>query len=124
MPYKDPNSPAAKASAKRRSEKYRNKNREKLREKYKEYNNSHKKERAEWCKNSDLHYKSRTIHNWKRIGVKFDDLESLFELYLNETKCWICLEEFDKRINKHLDHDHETGEFRYILCRSCNISLR
>ena len=126
MPYKDPQSSAAKASNKRKSEKWKANNREKCLENYKKYNLEHKEEKAHYHKTNENHYKNRTISNWKRIGVIDGDYDLLFEVYDKETNCWICLEPFNKRINKHLDHDHhitDENNVRYICCRSCNISL-
>jgi hypothetical protein len=36
-------------------------------------------------------------------------------------RCAICFEVFTK--TPHIDHDHETNEFRGLLCRSCNHLL-
>jgi hypothetical protein len=126
MPYKDPQSPAAKASNKRRSDKWKANNREKYLEAQIKYNLEHKEEKAHYHKTNENHYKLRTISNWKRIGVIDGDYDLLFEVYNKETNCWICLEPFNKRNNKHLDHDHnitDENNVRYICCRSCNVSL-
>jgi len=40
-----------------------------------------------------------------------------------EGKCPLCLEKLQGDINTTIDHDHETGEFRGILCRGCNMVL-
>jgi hypothetical protein len=58
------------------------------------------------------------INNWKRSDVK-GDLEALYDRWLNETNCEVCGVSFEG-IKKCLDHDHKTGEFRFILCVSCN----
>ena len=121
MPYKDPNCAAAKESQRRRTIKYRSTAKGKAY--IKKSNMVHSEYRANYCKTKPNHYKNRTIHNWKRRNIIDEDYDSLFEYYLNCNNCMICLNTFDKRINKHLDHNHETGEPRYILCRSCNIGL-
>ena len=64
----------------------------------KEYykNNKEKiKERKKEYNNTEQGKKSHCIGNWKTIGVITGN-------------------------NKHLDHNHKTGEFRNILCNSCN----
>ena len=53
-----------------------------------------------------------------------DDYDALFEVYKKETHCWICGKEYVKRNDRQLDHDHETGEPRYICCISCNCKLK
>lgn len=102
---------------------YRERNKEKIAEREKQYYQENKEAKKEYYKNSPKHYKTTTINNWKRIGVIDDDYDKLFEIYNNQTHCWICRKEFDKRNNRHLDHDHDTGRVRYICCRSCNAKL-
>lgn len=119
MPYKDRYSPQAIASQRRRNKKHK----DKFKEKYKAID----KLRTEYFKNyhkySPVRYKRRTINNWKLKGVKDEDYDSLFNYYNECSECMICLNPFDKRINKHLDHDHITGEPRFILCRGCNCGF-
>ena len=112
MPYADPHSERAKRSARERNQRYRENNREKYLESCRKKNAKRKEKIAEWHRTNANHYKNRTITNWKRIGVIYDNYEELFDIYNNETHCWICNKEFDKRINRHLDHDHDTGEVR------------
>ena len=144
MPYKDPekkkeydrryreiNKEKIKESNRRYREKnkeknkeYREKNKEKIKEYMTEYLEKNKEKVKEYQKTSPIHYKNRTIKNWKYKGIIDSDYDLLFQVYNKETHCWICGIEFDKRINRHLDHDHDTGEPRYICCRGCNNKLK
>ena len=60
------------------------------------------------------------IKNWKRFGVIYDDYDDLFEVYRKTLNCQHCNKEFKNKLDRHLDHNHETGLFRKIVCRSCN----
>ena len=96
---------------------------EKIKEASKRYYEKNKDKRKEYNRTSPVYYKYYIISSWKRQGMIDDDFDLLFEVYNKETHCWICGMEFDKRINRHLDHDHNTGEPRYICCRRCNCYI-
>ena len=66
--------------------------------------------------------KSHRISKWKQRGVKCDDFDKLYELYLNTNNCDVCKKEFENTYDRCLDHNHTTGEFRQILCRRCNTN--
>lgn len=42
---------------------------------------------------------------------------------LQHNKCAVCDEPFTSSFNTHLDHNHETGQWRGALCNSCNAGL-
>ncbi len=65
-------------------------------------------------------YKSDMISKWKRIGVIYDDFDDLYAVYVNTMNCSHCLKEFKNSKDRHLDHDHQTGLFRKIVCSGCN----
>lgn len=121
--------------------KYREKNKEKIaemREKDKEYYISYAKNYRNV--NKELLYEKRKkygetetgkklihISLWKRRNVKLRENETyddLYNIYLNTTNCKDCnvLLVVGKRCKetKCLDHDHNTGYFRDIVCHSCN----
>jgi hypothetical protein len=57
----------------------------------------------------------------ERYGLSYDDyIEKL------EKGCEICGEKlkfYGNRTNLHVDHDHNTGLFRGVLCQCCNTSI-
>jgi len=91
--------------------KYYDNNREKLQEIAKKYRKS---ERGK---------KLTLISSWRRRGIIDEDLSAVYDYYIKQTNCMICLTEFRNSMERNLDHDHLTGEIRYICCRSCNTNL-
>jgi hypothetical protein len=64
----------------------------------------------------------------RRYGVTKQEYESL--LIKQEHRCAICGKEENniyrgdkKLINLSVDHDHNTGKVRGLLCRTCNIAV-
>ena len=63
------------------------------------------------------------FQSWKKRGVK-GDYQMLYEIYINTHNCEKCSVSLDNDIIKQtkcLDHDHDSGLFRAILCWDCNI---
>ena len=63
--------------------------------------------------------KTKRMSRWRSYGVN-NLTDELYEHYINCDKCEVCKCEFTDKNVKCLDHDHETGDFRYVLCRACN----
>ena len=63
--------------------------------------------------------KSIRMGHWKRIGVNNVNNE-MYDRYINTHCCDVCNKEFKNSLDRHLDHNHDTGDFRQILCRACN----
>jgi len=61
-----------------------------------------------------------TIKCWKNRGVIYHDFDELYEVYIKTMNCQHCGKEFPNSRYRHLDHDHETGMFRKIVCHKCN----
>ena len=102
---------------------YREKNKEKIACKVKEYSINNKEKILEYQKTEKCK-KCIKISNWKKNGVISDDYDSLYDYYLNCKFCEECNIELitgNYGANKKcLDHNHETGEFRKVLCNTCN----
>lgn len=73
--------------------------------------------------NSIIKYKSQTIYIWKKRGLK-GDIEEVYKRVLNSTKCELCGKLYEGAGDRCMDHSHITGEFRHVLCRSCNIGYK
>jgi len=122
---------------------YREANKEKMKEYKKDYRENNKDKIKEYKKEYDKHYrennkeyikeynktetckKSKRISGWKKSGVISDDYDKLYEMYINVKNCEKCNIELVEGLygnNKRvLDHCHKTGQFRNILCHTCNI---
>ena len=66
--------------------------------------------------------------NYARYGVTIADVQALFEAQYG--LCAVCGNPetcISKRTGKpkmlHVDHDHETGKVRGLLCQDCNMAL-
>ena len=61
---------------------------------------------------------------WKRIGVEFTYKEYEALLIQQDFKCAGCQKhesEFKRAL--HVDHCHQTGKIRGLLCHRCNVAI-
>ena len=63
--------------------------------------------------------KTQVISGWKSRGLK-GDYNKIYTDWINATNCMDCNK---KLIKKNMEHCHETGEYRGIVCSSCNNSM-
>ena len=71
---------------------------------------------------TDIYDKSKRITKWKLRGL-IDNYDKVYERYEYTLFCDECrcdLDQCSKSV-KCMDHDHNTGLFRNILCNSCNV---
>ncbi len=57
-------------------------------------------------------------HRCKRVGITVEDYERI--LADQGGVCGICLEPRREYERLNIDHDHDTGRVRGLLCRRCN----
>jgi hypothetical protein len=92
---------------------------------YKQDNEESIKEYMKEYRKTEAYKKSYRITNWKKSGVINDDFNSLYEYYINCKNCEDCnVELIEGNVGKNkkcLDHDHQTGIFRNIICNRCNV---
>tara|TARA_R110000744_G_scaffold4266_3_gene15533 strand:- start:3040 stop:3369 length:330 start_codon:yes stop_codon:yes gene_type:complete len=93
------------------------------------YREKNKEKLLEYNKTPEC-LKSKKISEWKTkmkiILRENEDWDSVYEYYLICERCDNCdvtltKEKYSSSTSKCLDHDHNTGFIRNILCNSCNI---
>ena len=88
--------------------------------------------RKKFCSRDCLNEKNSNSPIWNsyqrdikykvNYGISLEDYNQLFEG--QEGKCAICKKhQTELRIRLHVDHCHETGEIRGLLCSKCNLAL-
>tara|TARA_R110002096_G_scaffold205701_1_gene391655 strand:+ start:477 stop:914 length:438 start_codon:yes stop_codon:yes gene_type:complete len=104
----------------------------------KQYRIANKEEKAAYMKQYRIANKEKitqtriknreqlTTKRWKKQGVKCDDFPVLFKLVQDTTHCNRCnvLLTTGKQCSttRVMDHNHETGLFRNVLCCNCNLN--
>ena len=130
--YKQENKEKIRESQKEYYEEYYEENKDKIRESYKKYYEENKDKILE---NQKEYYKSPEIkknklkNTWKTRGLNMENFEEIYKRYCKTTNCDNCgvlLTKHRKNNNtfKVMDHDHQTGEFRNVLCHLCNTRRR
>ena len=71
-------------------------------------------------------HKPMTKYSWKIKGMIFtpDEFEEIYKKYIHATNCELCNALFPNTRNRQLDHCHETGKIRNIVCIKCNAQKR
>lgn len=83
-------------------------------------------DQKEYYKRNQEAYRIRNRRNWFR-GTYGLELRDYFEMYMKQGgRCGACdqVPEGKPPTNTlHVDHDHETGKVRSLLCSKCNQAL-
>lgn len=81
--------------------------------------------RREWFRKN--RQRMRDYERARRVGAHPDDVERIRRQ--QNGCCALCKKQFPPKDNRrvgnqeHIDHDHETGRIRGILCGGCNTAL-
>ena len=94
----------------------------------KKYRDEHKQQRSDYGKKYRLEHKNqikeknRVGHLKRKFGMTLEDYNLLFEI--QKGQCAIC-GRHQKELKQALsiDHNHDTGEIRGLLCHECNETL-
>jgi len=92
------------------------KNKEKIQQQKKEYYN----DKYSNLLKTDEGRKRQRINKWKSRGVICEDWNKLYDWWNTTYDCMHCYKPLEDS-DKCLDHDHNTGSPRAILCRVCNV---
>jgi hypothetical protein len=65
--------------------------------------------------------RERAGHLRRKYGISHEEYEAL--LHAQGGRCAICRREPNPKISLHVDHDHETGAVRGLLCVRCNNGI-
>ncbi len=69
--------------------------------------------------------KTSCLSNWKRQGL-IGNYDEIYERFIKTEKCDLCNLEFIEghkgKYKKCMEHNHETGEIRNVVCQACNNS--
>ena len=116
---------------KEKTKDWRIKNKDKVKQKQKEYREKNKDRIKEY--NKQYHQtpagkKFARISNWRKSGVMCDDWDALYQKYLTTHLCQLCScplteDSISTSTTRCLDHCHDTGLFRNVLCWNCNINV-
>ena len=75
-------------------------------------------------KQSEKGIKNNFKQKWKQMGLNMENFEEIYRIYQMAIFCDICEEVLGEGNRKKcMDHCHYSGEFRNIVCLSCNNKL-
>lgn len=69
-------------------------------------------------KNKEKIIKYKKKYNVKQYGITIDDYNEMYQR--QGGKCWICEKKFDTLC---IDHCHDTGKIRKLICQKCNSGI-
>jgi hypothetical protein len=86
-----------------------------------EYRIKHAAEQRLWRSTPEGKRAKKNLALRKRYGITIEQFEELAAL--QEGVCNICMKTLDMGFHTHVDHCHDTGDVRGILCSGCNVAI-
>jgi DNA repair exonuclease SbcCD ATPase subunit len=81
-----------------------------------------RKYRREWARKTNTPEKNRNRNLKKNHGITLEQFSQMYEA--QDGICPICKRELETSgRGVHVDHDHETGKNRDLLCSNCNLMI-
>lgn len=71
----------------------------------------------------DVELGYRREYNWSRHGIDLVYSDFLVIMDIQGNKCALCGCDIKGKGNSNVDHDHNSGKIRGILCRICNTFM-
>ena len=65
-------------------------------------------------------HKSSTLNHWRKSGLNMDNVDEIYNRYIYCKECDFCCAPFKSRRDRQMDHCHNTGKFRNVICAKCN----
>ena len=69
----------------------------------------------------EKHARRVKANNLRQYGLTVEDFEAL--LVSQKNQCAICSATLFRGRSLHVDHSHQTGQVRALLCGGCNVGL-
>ncbi len=116
---------------KNRQREYYQKNREKIKVQMRQNYQDNREERLvaekiKYYSNPEIRFKKGLTRLIKATGLSTDEIYTWYNAQFAEQNgcCMICgLHESEFETRLHIDHNHETGKLRALLCTNCNIGI-
>jgi len=83
-----------------------------------EFNNDSKSIDGKQCRCKPCRKMERVLHKYGLSKERYDLM-----LWAQDNRCVICTTEFSDSVTPVVDHCHNTGEVRGLLCSNCNTAL-
>ncbi len=89
----------------------------------KDYRNKNKEYYKSYAKRWNQENKHKIKEYWLKseYGISLEEYNLL--LIAQDNKCAICRSSDPKKSSFSVDHDHNTGRIRGLLCHNCNVGL-
>lgn len=82
-----------------------------------------RKYQREWARENYNPQKQRNANLKTNRGIDLERFNEMFDE--QDGRCAICKKEFIERAGRaiHVDHNHDTGQIRSLLCGNCNLMI-